>query len=87
MELDTSWPEDRRIREQLSDVLGAPYKSLFIPGSDNNKQVIYSWERIFHEIGKLNERCHGVGYVMIDKGCPGSGSTRSRVELKDVPAD
>ena len=44
--------DDKDIREKFSKVLGAPEYGL------SSTKVVYSWEEIFCEIGKLQERAN-----------------------------
>lgn len=49
--------EDLELRKKFSRVLGAP-SSRGTGVYDSLKQITYSWEEIFNEIGKLQERAN-----------------------------
>jgi len=46
---------DKELREKFSKVLGAPYTTRSMYDSTSSRAT-YSWEEIFNEIGKLQER-------------------------------
>lgn len=49
---------DKELREKFSKILGSPLEQRGMSYVSNNKHEVYSWEEIFNEIGKLQERAN-----------------------------